>query len=95
MRAAVALALALALAGCASSARRVMAPDGYQAIYVTCRRSQLNCMERAAQECPGGYRVLDSSERSGAVVMDHGNGVASVTSTHRGTLVIRCRHDGE
>jgi hypothetical protein len=72
--------------GCAT-ATPVMAPNGRTALYIECPRSQLQCMEEAAESCPLGYDVIDRGGQTSAVVVA-GNVAAPV---HTGNLTVQCK----
>jgi hypothetical protein len=72
-----------------SSARVVMAPDGYAAMLIRCRGME-QCLDYAAQKCPAGYEVLDrESRQTGTTYVPVGNTVVT-SNHHRETMLIRC-----
>lgn len=88
------LLLLLLAAGCTTS-RPVMAPDGSQGHYIECHRNQANCMDEAADLCPGGYHVLDRGDQSGALATyNQFTNQVYVAPTFKGSMTIVCRHRG-
>lgn len=92
MRCAAFLAVALlGLAACGASASRVTGPDGSFNWYaITCRRNKMNCVEKAGEVCPNGYRSAEENDRDGAyAVVDRSGGFA--TTTYHGEMLIKCK----
>lgn len=84
-----AILVAVILAGCAAPVSRpvaITAKDGQQALFVECRRSPLNCHQRAQEACPGGYLPLEDNRRSRV----HGD-LDGLYTSHRFELTFRCR----
>lgn len=80
----------LLLAGCASDARKVTAPDGKPAVMVTCsgtRSETADCLDEAAKQCPTGYDVLSASQGSPRFVMV-GNLAGTIIDRE---MLIRCK----
>jgi len=78
-------ACALALAAC-TTVTRVKGPDGSDHWYaVSCGGSKYNCYQAAAEQCPRGYIVADSS--GGAVATSNFVG-------YQGDMLIRCKLGG-
>ena len=77
----------LALASCQTwSVEPMMTPSGQDGSFIRCRDTY-DCYGLAAQICPSGYDIVDStSEARGAVVV--GNTVAAV---NRHEMLITCR----
>ena len=49
------------LTGCASRASYIRGSDGADWVVITCSRDHTNCLERAGEECPGGYVVGENT----------------------------------
>lgn len=75
----------LALVGCAT-ARPIMGPDGTPHVSVQCKRSVENCYEKAAQSCPRGYDIVDTSTTT-TVIGDE----RSTVTGHGFGMLIKCR----
>lgn len=60
----------IALAGCTSADQSTLEPSGKIAHQAICSGSVDGCKRKAAQDCNGPYRVLDSSSNAGGLVAD-------------------------
>lgn len=74
--------------GCTTTAT-VISEDPTR-IHVTCRRALGNCYERANEECPNGFTVIDGTGHEGAVVSMIGS-TAIATPTYDGELIVECK----
>ena len=87
------LLLAVLLVGC-SSARPIMLPSGRTGYYVKCRMQEEKCYLRAAQMCPGGYRIIDQREYQQVnASATYGQGYGRATATQgfsHGRMLIEC-----
>jgi hypothetical protein len=74
-----------------SRAKPIKGPDGTPHYFIECKKSQEHCLVEAADKCPRGYNVVDSSGRTnGSAVYKDAMG-ASVVHSYRGTMLIKCR----
>lgn len=82
-------ALGALLAGCAVPVTEVRGPDGKAAYVLKCSgymRDRQDCLAKAGEVCPGGYRLVDdSSQINGAMIS---NGVVGIA--RRDYLTISC-----
>lgn len=83
--------LLIVLSACGASASRVTGPDGSFNWYaITCRRNRANCIEKAGEVCPGGYRIADTDDREGVYADSNAYG-STVTTTYHGEMLIKCK----
>src|SRR6516225_3374132 len=94
----VAVAAAVLVVGCyqrkLATSDMVVTPDGTHGWTVTCRRADY-CYQLAGQDCPDGYRIIDSSaqeESSGRYLSTLGTTSAQYRSGTYITLLIACRN---
>ncbi len=81
----------LLLLGCSTtSATRISGASGTPWVSISCKRSHSRCYERAGEECPYGYSVIDSSGRSGQYTQVNQYGGYSIPIYH-GELIIECK----
>jgi hypothetical protein len=73
----------------------VKGPDGHWWHAVHCSQEQTNCWEKAAEICPNGYVVADSSGHNsgfGGVSTPMGGGAAFFgASSYHGEMLVRCK----
>ncbi len=82
--------MVLGLSGCGSSSTWVMLSDGRGAWHISCRRSEVNCLEEAQDVCPRGYQVVGEGTSQGIVATQWGQ-TTVVSPTYGGAMLIRCR----
>jgi hypothetical protein len=85
----------LALAGC-EYAEPVRGPDGDANWWtIHCRHDKGRCYAMAAEKCPTGYAVADSSERHGAVSFSSTQGTVNGTAnTYGSTTYVHGTYQG-
>jgi hypothetical protein len=74
-----------------SRARPIKGPDGTAHFFIECKKSPEHCYEEAADRCPDGYRIVDSSGRSGGAAVYQDALGTSIVQSYRGTMLIKCR----
>jgi hypothetical protein len=89
MKKACFLALAVILAGCATS-KPIQGPSGKQAFFIKCGSAVIDaCYEEAAKVCPRGYTMADRQANPNAILAPAGNSVMAVRGPN--TMLIECK----
>jgi len=78
------------LLACGSSATKINGPDGEPGWFaITCRRSRANCLEKAGEVCPHGYRTSSAVDHDGMYAQVSQSGGTAYT-TYNGEMMIKC-----
>lgn len=93
---AAALLSTLLLVGCVTSERVGLTPDGRELYRVKCGSVTGGCDDEARALCKGAFTpVQDADVMTGAIVHNHGGGVATVTPVRRRWMLIACGAEPE
>jgi hypothetical protein len=90
------LAAILLTTACASTSASIISEDPTR-LDITCRSSLDNCYERAKEECPNGFTVVDRADHSGAIASTYGSSYGSnyhsttiATPVYNGEMIVEC-----
>lgn len=76
--------------GCSSSATYIHGANGADQVSITCKRSPSNCFERAGEECPNGYTVINSGGAHSEFTYIDQHGGYSIP-VYNGMLIVQCK----
>ncbi len=78
----------VALLACAGSSHTKVAKGTYA---IECKRNKGNCYEEAQTVCPGGFDIVDSDSKEGAIVTHYeATDQYVATPTYNGEMLIKC-----